>query len=271
MKVDFNYTAILLGGLSGFTIFLGLPLAFVTSLSHRVRGFLTAMSTGVLVFLLVEITAKVLDDIEDLFLSTSEGFDTLGDSVLYSTIFALGLLIGLMGLVWFEKRFVKDAKDESTPLQNARRISLMIAIGLGLHNFSEGLAVGQAFGWGNTSLGLLLVVGFALHNATEGFGIVAPLTGHPTSWGFLGALGLIGGAPTLIGTIIGTWWTVKPVEIFFLALASGSILYIIGELLHLGRKLKDETVAAAGLVLGFFLAFVTELLILVSSGGMTHG
>ena len=57
-------------------------------------------------------------------------------------------------------------------------------------------------------------------------------------------------------------------EIFFLSLASGSILYVIGELLHLGRKLEDEAVAALGLLLGFFLAFITDLLILVSSGGV---
>ena len=263
-----SYTPILLGGLAGFTIFLGLPLAFLKTVNFRVRGFLTAMSTGILVFLLVEITAKVIDSIEDLSLSAAGGFHTLNDTLVYGGIFAAGLFVGLMGLVWFEKRFIHSAKDEVTPRENAHKLSMMIAMGLGLHNFSEGLAIGQAFGWGNSSLGLLLVVGFALHNATEGFGIVGPIAGYPTSWGFLGAVGLMGGGPTLIGTLIGTWWTVKPLEIFFLSLASGSILYIIGELLHLGRKLKEEGVAAAGLLIGFFLAFVTDLLILVSSGGI---
>ena len=72
----------------------------------------------------------------------------------------------------------------------------------------------------------------------------------------------------MLGALIGSYWTIKPLEIFFLSLASGSILYIIGELLHLGRELKEETVAAGGLLIGFFLAFVTDLLILVSSGGL---
>jgi ZIP family zinc transporter len=261
---------LILGGLAGFTIFLGLPLAFWKTLNTRVRGFLTSVSTGILVFLLVEITAKVVDSIEDLAISTSDGFKTLPDALLYAGIFAAGLFIGLTGLVYFEKRFIAHGKDNEAPQENARRMALMIAMGIGLHNFSEGLAIGQAFGWGNASLGMLLVVGFALHNATEGFGIVGPMAGHPTSWGFLCLLGLIGGGPTLLGTVIGRMWTIKPLEIFFLSMASGSILYVIGELLHLGRKLKDEGVAALGLLVGFFLAFVTDLMIVISSGGVNR-
>src|SRR5258708_28303988 len=226
--MNFNYTPILLGGLAGFTIFLGLPLAFMKSLSMRVRGFLAAMSTGILVFLLVEITAKVIDSIEDLSLSAAGGFHTLQDTLLYGAIFAAGLFIGLVGLVWFEKHFIELPKEKASPEQSARRLSVMIAMGIGLHNLSEGLAIGQAYGWGNASLGLLLVVGFALHNATEGFGIVGPLAGYPTSWGFVAAMGRIGGGPTLVGALIGSIWTVKPLEIFFLSLASASILFLVG-------------------------------------------
>jgi zinc transporter, ZIP family len=264
-----NWTAIRLGALAGVTIYLGLPIALLKNLGARARGFLTAMSTGILVFLLVEITAKVIDNIEDLTVSASSGFPRWGDTLFYAALFAAGLFIGLMGLVWFERLFIKSAKDgELSTAQNARRVSLMIALGIGLHNFSEGLAIGQAYSWGNTQLAWLLVIGFALHNATEGFGIVGPLTGIPTSWRFLGLMGLLGGGPTLVGSFIGSLWTLKPLEVFFLSMASGSILYVVGELLHLGRKMKDETVASAGLLAGFFLAFVTELLITVASGGV---
>ena len=264
-----NMTAIMLGAIAGFTIYLGLPLAFLKNLNVRVQGFLTAMSTGILVFLLVEITGKVIDSIEDLTMSSLSGFPRWGDTVFYSVLFAAGLFIGLMGLVWFEKIFIKTAHDAVlTPAQSARRVSMMIAMGIGLHNFSEGLAIGQAYSWGNSQLAWLLVIGFALHNATEGFGIVGPLTGHPTSWGFLGVMGLIGGAPTLLGSLIGSFWTLKPLEIFFLSMAAGSILYVVGELLHLGRKLKDATVASTGLLVGFFIAFLTELLINAASGGV---
>ena len=69
----------------------------------------------------------------------------------------------------------------------------------------------------------------------------------------------------MIGSWLGSYWTIKPLEVLFLSTASGSILYIVGELLHLGRKLNDEVVTASGLLAGFFLAFVTDLLILVAS------
>src|SRR5580704_2328116 len=189
-----NWTAVTLGGLAGFTIFLGLPLAFLKNMSQRVSGFLTAMSTGILVFLLVEITGKVIDNVEDLTVSAASGFPRWGDTFFYAALFASGLFIGLMGLVWFERFFIRKAKDEVlAPAQNARRMSMMIAMGIGLHNFSEGLAIGQAYSWGNSQLAWLLVIGFALHNATEGFGIVGPLGGQSVSWKFLGAMGLIGG------------------------------------------------------------------------------
>ncbi len=264
-----NTTAILLGAIAGFTIFLGLPVAFLKNLNIRAQGFLTAMSTGILVFLLVEITYKVIENIEDLTMSSLSGFPRWGDTAFYTFLFASGLFIGLMGLVWFEKLFIKPAPAaERAPAQNARRVSMMIAMGIGLHNFSEGLAIGQAYSWGNTQLAWLLVIGFALHNATEGFGIVGPLSGHDASWKFLGAMGLIGGGPTLLGSLIGSFWTLKHLESLFLSMASGSILYVVGELLHLGRKLKDETIASSGLLVGFFLAFLTELLITAASGGV---
>ena len=90
-------------------------------------------------------------------------------------------------------------------MDTARRLALMIAVGIGLHNFSEGLAIGQSAASGEISLALLLIIGFGLHNATEGFGIVAPLPSGKDrpGWGFLALLGLIGGGPTFVGTIIG--------------------------------------------------------------------
>ena len=98
----------------------------------------------------------------------------------------------------------------------ARRLALLIAVGIGLHNFAEGLAIGQSAASNEISLAVLLVIGFGLHNATEGFGIIAPLAGdvdaarraRRPSWGFLlHARRLIGGGPTLVGTIIGHGFT----------------------------------------------------------------
>ncbi|MHB8275883.1 MAG: ZIP family metal transporter, partial [Dermatophilaceae bacterium] len=120
----------------------------------------------------------------------------------------------------------------------ARRLSLLIAVGIGLHNFAEGLAIGQSAASGELSLALLLVIGFGLHNATEGFGIVAPLAGDidphgntcRPSWGFLFAMGAIGGGPTFVGAVVGHQFTSEPVSVLFLTLAAGSILYVVTQL-----------------------------------------
>jgi ZIP family zinc transporter len=111
-----------------------------------------------------------------------------------------------------------------------------------------------------------LAIGFALHNATEGFGIAAPLSGHRASWGFLGLTGLIAGGPTFLGAVIGGWWVNETTKVLALSLASGTILYVVGELLHLGRQLKEESVVGIGLLLGFFVAFATEFVIIAARG-----
>jgi ZIP family zinc transporter len=109
----------------------------------------------------------------------------------------------------------------------------------------------------------MLVIGFALHNATEGFGIVAPLATEEErpSWAVLGLLGLIGGGPTFVGTMVGRAWVNDTVSIAFLALAAGSILYVVVELLAVGRKLDRKTLLSWGLVVGVVLGFLTDAIV----------
>ena len=144
-----------------------------------------------------------------------------------------------------------------------RSSDLLIATGIGLHNFSEGLAIGQAGAAGEISLAVVLIIGFGLHNATEGFGIVAPLSGEPVrpSWRFLLLLGLIGGGPTFVGTLIGQAWVSESLSIVFLALAAGSILYVVVELLNVNRRLASKEFVAWFLLLGLFLGFATEFVV----------
>jgi ZIP family zinc transporter len=117
------------------------------------------------------------------------------------------------------------------------------------------------------SLAIVLIIGFGLHNATEGLGICAPLAGDKErpSWGFLGLLGLIGGAPTFFGTLVGQFWVSEAVSILFFALAAGSILYVVMELLNVGRVLASKTLVTWGVLLGLFLGFATDF-ILVAAG-----
>jgi ZIP family zinc transporter len=245
-----------LGLFAGITIFLGLPIAKFKTLTPTTKAFLNAISTGILIFLMVEITGHLIEEVEEVVEAWAAG--TGGSLALvgrYLGLFVAGFSLGLLGLVYFEERFLGSAKDETADAgTRARQLSLLIAVGLGLHNFSEGLAIGQGYAAGAVSLAWLLAIGFALHNATEGFGIAAPMSGHPVSWRFLLFCGLIAGGPTFIGAAIGSWWVNESIEVFCLALASGTILYIIGELLHLGRQIKGEKLVSIGLLLGFFIA-----------------
>ena len=150
----------------------------------------------------------------------------------------------------------------------ARRLSLLIAVGIGLHNFAEGLAIGQSAASGELALALLLVIGFGLHNATEGFGIVAPLAGdvddegnlRRPNWGFQGN-GRIGGGPTFVGTVVGHGFTSEAVSVVFLTLAAGSILYVVTQLVSVAAKTRRPDLLAYGLLLGLFAGFLTDAIV----------
>jgi ZIP family zinc transporter len=152
-------------------------------------------------------------------------------------------------------------------LSPTQRLALFIAIGIGLHNFSEGLAIGQSAAQGKISLALVLIIGFGLHNATEGFGITAPMAGDVDrpSWGFLAVLGLIGGGPTLVGTLVGQSFVNTTLAMAFLALAAGSILYVIGQLFHVAEKFGRRDLLMWGLVIGIVAGFATDF-VLVAAG-----
>lgn len=272
---------ILLGAIAGLTIFLGLPVGRIRGLSIPVRALLNAGAAGVLVFLLVETVAHAFEPVEEA-VEESEW----GEFAARGVVFVVAFAIGLLGLVYYE-RWIDARRDRSgmkvgpgaaapheftrlgwmASLSEAKRMAVLIAIGIGLHNFAEGLAIGQSAANDDISLAVLLVVGFAVHNATEGFGIVAPLTGEKEmpSWGFLGLMGVIAGAPTFLGTIIGQSFVDELVNIGFLALAAGSILYVIVQLLQSALKLGHREMLMWGLFGGVVFGFGTEL-VLVAGG-----
>jgi zinc transporter, ZIP family len=268
-----------LGAIAGFTIFLGLPVGRLRNPSLAMKAFLNATATGVLLFLFWDVLAHAVEPVETALTAVTR--DGTGSWMRFGALAAVAiasLTLGLMSLVNYEQ-WMADAKDAGAGAAHGpgaadiaelagprafdsatagRRLALLIAVGIGLHNFSEGLAIGQSAAAGEISLAVLLIVGFGLHNATEGFGIVAPLAGEPNrpSWGFLALLGVIGGGPTLVGTLVGQSFVNDTVSIAFLALAAGSILYVIVQLLRVAQNLGRRTLMYWGLLLGFATDFV---------------
>src|SRR5579871_1446412 len=177
---------LLLGLIAGATIFIGLPIARVNSFSPVARAGLSALATGILLFLLWDVLSNAVDPVE-----TALKAHHWGRFAWLSALGAAGFALGLMGLVyysvWMRRRSSRRvtamvgpgaaAVDEFAgrkwidTLTQGKQLALLIAVGIGVHNFGEGLAIGQsAVKPHGASLAVTLIVGFALHNATEGFG-----------------------------------------------------------------------------------------------------
>jgi ZIP family zinc transporter len=271
---------VVLGAIAGFTIFLGLPLGRIDNPAPRLHAALSALAAGILVFLLWDVLAHGVEPVEEALEESVAGDGSWGEFAGLAALLAGGLVAGLMSLVyydgWVRRRRASDlvgpgaaAIDEfaSRPflerLAPTHRFAFLIAVGIGLHNFSEGLAIGQAGAAGEISLALALIIGFGLHNATEGFAVVGPMSAEEErpSWAFLALLGLIGGGPTFLGTVVGEAWVDEAVSVAFLALAAGSILYVLQEVLNATRKLGFPILAAWMLLLGLVLGFGTDFVI----------
>ena len=270
---------LVLGAIAGLTIFLGLPIGRMQNVTPATKAFLAATATGVLIFLFWDVMSGAVGPIEA---ALEQGKD--GRFAWLAFLLTAGFFVGLMSLVyydvWMKRRrrraflgpgAASTAEFEHdhhfTGMSPARWLAIFIATGIGLHNFSEGLAIGQSAASDQVSLAIVLIIGFGLHNATEGLGICAPLAGDKErpSWAFLGLLGVIGGGPTFFGTLVGQFWVNEPVSILFFALAAGSILYVVMELLNVGRGLASKTLVTWGVLLGLFLGFATDF-ILVAAG-----
>jgi ZIP family zinc transporter len=277
---------ILLGAIAGATIYLGLPLGRVGRVSDRLRVALAMFSVGILAFIFMDVTSHGMDIVDTAvghFKDHKTGFDHV---VGLFALLAAGFTAGTAGIAGIERGLRRRGRAvapiaggaaagefssgelagmASDARRAALRTSMTIAVAIGLHNFAEGLAIGVSAQAGAIGLATVLIIGFGLHNATEGFGIVGPLGGVRPSWRWLALVGLIGGGPTFLGTIVGYQVHSDALELCFYALAGGAILYIIGEIWTAMRRYGYRTLGLYLLAAGFLVGVATDLI--VSYGG----
>jgi zinc transporter ZupT len=214
-----------------------------------------ALTVGLLAFLAIDATLEGLE-------IAGEGSQAFGGAALVLVGAAVAYL-ALSGIgEWVADR---RARAKAAGASGAR-LALMVAIGIGLHNLGEGLAIGTSYATGALALGAFLIVGFALHNTTEGLAIVAPVARERPSLGRLVGLGLIAGAPAILGAWIGASAFNSSVAAFLFGMGAGAIAQVI---VQLAPSLRDDRgrllhpVATAGLLAGMGVMFLTGLLVSV--------
>ncbi len=289
---------LLLGAIAGLTIFLGLPMALLQNVSRMKKGFLNALAMGILVFLITDVLSAAWQPTKLAAVAGYTGKGPVMDAAVDLLALFGGLGLGLLGLALYEQRYLRriistkkrlsTAEDNNNeggksnpaiprdkmPQQhgvelfgNPQHLATMIAVGIGLHNFSEGLAIGQSYASGAVALAVVLIVGFGAHNATEGFGIAGPLTGisEKPQVAFLAKMGIIGGSPTFIGTIVGSLWVSQLTYILFLSLAGGALIYVTLLMYNTARRESRNDLLMVGLFIGLLAGFIADLI--VSLGG----
>ncbi len=276
----------ILGAIAGFTIFFGLPVGRLQGLSERMRAFLSVLAAGILLFIFWDVLDAAHGILESGLMMAKAG-QGWGTFAARAAMGAAGILAGGLGLAWIEHQMqvrrtpapmaggsvdaVAGGAVSSQELARlAERASLtlgmLIAIAIGLHNFSEGLAIGVSARAGEVALATTLIIGFALHNATEGFGIVGPLGSVRPSWRWLFIAGIIGGGPTFAGTLVGYRVTSPALEISFYTLAAGAILYVVGQLWSSANRRLGSRLVLLGLTLGYVIGLASDLVITYGGG-----
>ena len=237
-------------------------LPFVRRVGESWIRVLIAFTVGLLAFLAIDATLEGLE-------ISSEAPSAFGGSLLVflGVLVAYVVLSGVEELVASRRRGNGGEVGRGSAVAAAgAQLALLVSIGIGLHNLGEGLAIGSAYAAGALALGAFLVVGFAIHNTTEGLAIVAPLAAERPRLGRLALLGLIAGAPAILGAWVGAAAFNPSMAAFLFGVGAGAIVKVIAQL---WPTLRDATIgsvppaAAGGILGGVGFMYVTSLLVTV--------
>lgn len=228
-------------------------LPFIKKISKNKYHFFLALTAGLLLFL-------GIDSVEEALEVSKESLAGIFNGVLLvSTVIVLSFL----GLYCSAEKLVKRA--ESSRMTKPVAIALMIAIGIGLHNFGEGLAIGAAVGLGSIAFSTFLIVGFALHNTTEGIAIAAPMSRGKTTIGKLAGLGMIAGVPAIFGAWVGGFVYSPFTAVVFLSIGAGAIFQVIITILKWIREEGDKQLSSiavvSGISVGMLIMYLTSILV----------
>lgn len=227
-------------------------LPFLRQLSSRWNNFLLSVTIGLLVFLGVEALSESLEMAHEL----PSAFSGVA-------VTAIGFVVAFLAITAVDRaaraRIAKRGGDAALVL------AYMVAFGIGVHNLGEGLAIGGAYAAGEIALGGMLLLGFAIHNTTEGLAIVAPLTRSKVTVLHLALLGLLGGAPAIVGCWIGGFTYSDVWTVLFLAVGAGAIFQVVWSIGKAMLQTPEGSLFTArnatGLVTGMALMYVTALLV----------
>jgi len=228
-------------------------LPFIKRISKQKYHFFLALTVGLLLFL-------AIDSIEEAVEVSDENLaDSFNGIMLVSTVVILSFLV----LYYSGNKLVEKAG--SSKFTKPVAIALMISIGIGLHNFGEGLAIGAALGMGSIAFSTFLIVGFALHNTTEGIAIAAPMSRGKLMIGKLAAMGIIAGSPAIFGAWIGGFAYSPFTSVIFLAIGAGAIFQVIVVIMKWIQEESDQGLSSiavvSGIAVGMLVMYLTSILV----------
>ena len=228
-------------------------LPFIKKISKSKYHFFLALTVGLLLFLGIDSIEEAID----------VSGENLSGSLNGTLLIATTVILSFLGLYYTSEKLTSRA--DSIKISKPAAIALMISIGIGLHNFGEGLAIGAAVGLGSIAFSTFLIVGFALHNTTEGLAIAAPISrGKPTIRKLLG-LGLIAGTPAIFGAWVGGFAFSPFSSVIFLSIGTGAIFQVIVIILKWIREEGDSNLSSAavasGIAIGLLIMYLTSIII----------